>query len=219
MAVILGETEVRVLGALVEKQITTPEYYPLTINALVAACNQKTNREPVTNYDEATVSRAVESLRNKNLVYVFLGSGSRTVKYKHRLPEMYETDEPETAVLAALMLRGAQTLGEIKERAGRFYAFADLNEVNAALENLINKESPLAARLERAAGQKETRFAHLLTGELPAAATAPTEREPRPANNQIGSERIAQLEQEIETLKTRFDELQQTFEDFRKQFE
>lgn len=217
MAITLGETEVRVLGALVEKQITTPEYYPLTINALVAACNQKTMREPVTNYDEATIARAVESLRNKNLVYVFLGSGSRTVKYKHRLPEMYELDEPETAVLTALMLRGAQTLGEIRERAGRFYDFADLTEVNAALESLINKENPLAAKLERQIGQKETRFVHLLTGELPA--VIQTEREPRPANGQTGNERIAQLEQEVETLKMRFDELQQTFDDFRKQFE
>lgn len=216
MPIILNDAEVRVLGALVEKQITTPEYYPLTINALTAACNQKTNREPIVNYDEATVTRAIESLRAKNLVYVFLGSGSRTVKYKHRLPEMYELEPPETAVLAALMLRGAQTLGELRERGGRFYEFADLNEVNQSLENLINLETPLAARLERQLGQKETRFAHLLTGELPE--IIQTEREPRIAN-QAGNERIANLEQEIETLKAQYSELRQIFEDFKKQFE
>ena len=217
MPIILNDAEVRVLGALVEKQITTPEYYPLTINALTAACNQKTNREPTVNYDEPTVSRAIESLRGKNLVYVFLGSGSRTVKYKHRLPEMYDLESPETAVLTALMLRGWQTLGELRATAGRFHEFADLNEVNQALENLTNQETTLAARLERQPGQKEIRFAHLLTGELPE--ITQIEQAPRTAAANAGNERIANLEQEIETLKTQYSELRQMFQDFKKQFE
>ncbi len=216
MPIILNDEEVRVLGALVEKQITTPEYYPLTINALTAACNQKTNREPTVNYDEPTVTRAIDSLRGKNLVYVFLGSGSRTVKYKHRLPEMYDLQSAETAVLTDLMLRGWQTLGELRATAGRFHEFADLNEVNTALDNLINQEMPLAARLERQPGQKEIRFAHLLTGELPE--IIQSEQPPRAAA-QVGNERIANLEQEIELLKTQYSELRQMFEDFKKQFE
>src|SRR5215203_2670943 len=162
----LTETEVRILGSLIEKQLTTPEYYPLTLNALVAACNQKTNREPVTAYGEQTVSSTLEDLRDKNLAYVFYGSTSRVPKYKHMLPQVYELEPSETAVLCVLMLRGPQTIAEIRERTGRLYDFRDLNDVNETLEGLMKREEPLITRLERAPGQKEARYAQLLCGEV-----------------------------------------------------
>ena len=158
----LTEIEARIVGALIEKQLTTPEYYPLTLNALVAACNQKTNREPVVNYDEQSVSRSLDDLRDKNIVYVFYGSTSRVPKYKHILPDVLELEPSETAVMCVLMLRGPQTIGELRERTGRLYDFRDLNDVNETLEGLIKREEPLITRLERAPGQKEARYAHLL---------------------------------------------------------
>src|SRR3954465_15307068 len=136
MPIILNEVEVRVLGSLVEKQLTTPEYYPLTMNALTAACNQKSNRDPIVSYDESTISQALDSLREKNLVYVFYGSTSRVVKYKHMLPGVFEVEPDEVAVMAVLMLRGPQTIGELKERTGRLHEFANLLEVQETLDRL-----------------------------------------------------------------------------------
>ena len=162
----LSETEARVVGCLVEKQLTTPEYYPLTLNALVAACNQKTNREPIVNYDEQTVERALESLREKNLVYIFYGSSSRVPKYKHMLPSVYELDEREVAVVSVLMLRGAQTIGELNQRTSRLYEFSGLNEISETLDGLAKRDEPLVVRLERQIGQKEARYAHLLSGAI-----------------------------------------------------
>ena len=132
----LNETEARVVGALVEKQLTTPEYYPLTLNALVAACNQKTNREPVVNYDEQAVQQALDNLRERNLVYVFYGSTSRVPKYKHMVPEVFHLDQKQTALLCVLMLRGPQTAGELRERAGRLAEIATAGEVEEALTAL-----------------------------------------------------------------------------------
>src|SRR5687767_7941536 len=162
----LSEVEARILGSLVEKQLTTPEYYPLTLNALVAACNQKSNREPVVNYDEKTVQSALDDLREKNIVYVFYGSTSRVPKYKHIVPDVYELEPSETAVMCVLMLRGPQTIGELRERTGRLYDFRDLNDVNETLNNLMKREEPLITRLERAPGQSAERYAHLLSGEV-----------------------------------------------------
>ncbi|MBS1795752.1 MAG: YceH family protein [Acidobacteria bacterium] len=210
----LTEIEARIVGALVEKQLTTPEYYPLTLNALVAACNQKTNREPVTSYDEKTVSDALDDLRDKNIVYVFYGSTSRVPKYKHILPDVYELEPSETAVICVLMLRGPQTIGELKERTGRLYDFRDLNDVNETLEALIKREEPLITKLERAPGQKEARYAHLLCGEV--LNYTPPERASRGA---ASDERFEKLEQEIESLKTDLAAIRQEFEDFKKQFE
>jgi uncharacterized protein len=136
MQLILNETEVRVLASLVEKQLTTPEYYPMTLNALIAACNQKSNRDPVVSYDEATVSAALESLREKNLVYVFYGSNSRVVKFKHMLPNVFELDPAEVAVMDVLMLRGPQTVGEIRGRTDRLFEFTGLAEVQETLDKL-----------------------------------------------------------------------------------
>jgi uncharacterized protein YceH (UPF0502 family) len=210
----LTETEARIVGSLIEKQLTTPEYYPLTLNALVAACNQKTNREPVTNYDEQTVTGALDDLRDKNIVYVFYGSTSRVPKYKHILPDVLELEPSETAVMCVLMLRGPQTIGELRERTGRLYDFRDLNDVNETLESLIKREEPLITRLERAPGQKEARYAHLLCGEV--TSYTPPERVSRGGAN---DERIEKLEQEIESLKTELSAFRQEFEDFKKQFE
>ena len=211
----LTETEARIVGSLIEKQLTTPEYYPLTLNALVAACNQKTNREPVTNYDEKTVLSALDDLRDKNIVYVFYGSTSRVPKYKHILPDVYELEPSETAVMCVLMLRGPQTIGELRERTGRLYDFRDLNDVNETLENLLKREEPLITRLERAPGQKEARYAHLLCGEV--ISYQPPERVSR--GGAANDERIEKLEQELENLRNEMSAFKQEFEDFKKQFE
>lgn len=210
------EVETRILGALIEKQLTTPEYYPLTLNALCAACNQKTNREPVVAFTEETVTTALENLREKNIVYVFYGSTSRVAKYKHILPEVFETTEPETAILCVLMLRGAQTLGELRERTSRLYEFSGLGEVGETLDGLTRREEPLVAKLERRAGQKEIRFAHLLSGDVPAQTANVSNAQPV-SNNQ--TERIERLEREAESLREDVTALRRTFEEFRKQFE
>ena len=211
----LTEIEARVVGSLIEKQLTTPEYYPLTLNALVAACNQKTNREPVVNYDEKTVQAALDDLREKNIVYVFYGSTSRVPKYKHIVPDVYELEPSETAVMCVLMLRGPQTIGELRERTGRLYDFRDLNDVNETLDNLMKRDEPLITRLERAPGQSAERYAHLLSGEV----TVYTPPERTASRGGANDERVEKLEQEIETLKSELSAFRQEFEDFKKQFE
>jgi uncharacterized protein YceH (UPF0502 family) len=212
----LTETEARVIGALIEKQLTTPEYYPLTLNALVAACNQKTNREPVVSYSEQTVQKSLDDLREKNLAYVFYGSTSRVPKYKHILDKVYELEPPEIAVLCVLMLRGAQTLGELRERTSRLYEFSGLGEVNETLDALERREEPLVVKLERQPGQKEARFAHLLSGEV-SVATQPSD-DPF-SNKQTTDERLVKIEDEMESLRSELNLIKQTFEDFKKQFE
>lgn len=213
----LSEIEVRILGSLIEKQLTTPEYYPLTLNALVAACNQKTNREPVTSYAETEIQNTLDILREeKNLVYVFYGSTSRVPKYKHILPQTFELDEPETAVMCVLMLRGAQTIGELRERTNRLYEFSGLNEVQETLDSLMKKEEPLIVRLERQAGQKESRYAHLLSGEVSPQSFISKSVS---TNAKAENERIEKLENELENLRSEFNLFRQSFEEFKKQFE
>jgi uncharacterized protein YceH (UPF0502 family) len=146
MSTILTDIETRVLGSLIEKQVTTPEYYPLTLNALTLACNQKNNRYPVTSYTENQVSDAVERLREKNLAYVFYGSTSRVPKYKHVVPEVMHLSHPEVALMCVLMLRGAQTLGELRGNAARLHDFSGLEEVEQTLNGLISRDEPLVAR-------------------------------------------------------------------------
>ena len=211
----LTEIEARIVGALVEKQLTTPEYYPLTLNALVAACNQKTNREPVTAYAEAAVTGALENLRDRNLVYVFYGSTSRVPKYKHMMPQVYELESSETAVLCVLMLRGAQTLGELRERTGRLYDFSGIGEVNETLDNLMRRDEPLITKLPQQPGQREARFAHLLSGEV----TSYTPPERAAARGTADNERVENLERELENLRSEFNLFRQEFEEFKKQFE
>jgi uncharacterized protein YceH (UPF0502 family) len=206
---VLTEIEARVLGSLIEKQVTTPEYYPLTLNALTLACNQKNNRHPVTAYTENQVSDALESLREKNLAYVFYGSTSRVPKYKHVMPEVMHLNAAETALMCVLMLRGTQTLGELRGNASRLHEFSTLEEVEQTLNGLISREDEaLVVRLPRQPGQKEGRFAHLLSGEVdfeaPAAPSVP---------RRVG------LEQRVDTLAAEVDKLKEQFEQFKKQFE
>jgi uncharacterized protein YceH (UPF0502 family) len=210
----LTETEVRVVGCLIEKQLTTPEYYPLTLNALVAACNQKTSREPVVSFSDETVEKALDSLREKNLVYVFYGSTSRVPKYKHLVPDVFELTPSEVAVVCVLMLRGAQTLGELRERTGRLYEFLALGEVAETLDGLMKRDEPLISRLERQPGQKEIRFFHLLSGEVQTEKVSAS-----PEDDKIETDRLTKLEQEVESLRGELVALQKTFENFKQQFE
>jgi uncharacterized protein len=217
MPEILNEIEARIIGALIEKELTTPEYYPLTLNALVAACNQKTNREPVVFYDEQIVQKALDDLREKNLAYVFYGSTSRVPKYKHILDKVYELERSEISIICVLLLRGAQTLGEIRGRTDRLYDFSSLGEVQETLDNLMRREEPLIAKLERQPGQKEVRYAHLLSGEIDVATYA--KEVPGSGGRQTENERITNLETELENLRSEFNLFRQSFEEFKKQFE
>jgi uncharacterized protein YceH (UPF0502 family) len=214
----LNEVEARVLGSLVEKQLTTPEYYPMTLNALTAACNQKTSRDPVVSYDEAAVQAALDSLHDKYLVYLFHGSTARAVKYKHMLPSVYELEPSETAVICVLLLRGPQTPGEIHSRTGRLYDFKDLNDVQGSLDSLARRDEPMAVRLERQPGQKDARYAHLLSGPV-AADAAVVSHSVTSAQKDANNERIEKLEEEIGALREEVSTLKETFEEFKKQFE
>ena len=220
MEALLNEAEVRVVGSLVEKQVTTPEYYPLTLNALVNACNQISNRDPVVSFDEQTVARALESLRAKNLVYVFYGSDSRVPKYKHMMTEIFRLSPAELAAMCVLMLRGPQTVGEVRGRTGRLYSFADLAEVEATLEGLALREEPVVLKLPRQPGRKEARYAHLLAG-TPAFDESRPEPRAEPAVREVRAEneRLARLEAEVESLRAELAGLRRQFDEFRKQFE
>jgi len=217
---LLSEAEVRVLGSLVEKQVTTPDYYPLTMNALVHACNQISNRDPVVQYDEREVGEAVDSLRLKNLVYIFYGAESRVPKYKHMMREVLELSPPELAALCVLMLRGPQTVGEVRGRTGRLHAFADLREVEETLDGLAQRDEPLVTKLPRQAGRKEARYAHLLSGQ-PVVEEEAEGQPPASATRTRGgeAERVARLEAEVERLSGELSEMRKQFEEFRKQFE
>src|SRR5690349_13564797 len=220
MDALMNAIEVRVVGSLVEKQMATPEYYPLTLNALVNACNQLTGREPVVSYDERTVARALESLREKQLVWQVATAGGRVPKYEHRLSEKFKLAEQETAVLAVLMLRGPQTVGEIKGRTGRMYQFAELSEVEMTLESLMTAEPPLIVRLPRQPGTKESRFAHLLAGEVHVEEQTAAPREDAAVIEvRAENERLAHLESEVADLREQLADLQQRFLDFKRQFD
>jgi len=214
MSTILNEVEVRVLGSLVEKQVTTPEYYPLTLNALVAACNQKSNRSPVVAYDEQAVERAAEGLRAKNLVYLFYGSTSRVPKYKHMMTEVFGLSPAELAVMCVLMLRGHQTTGELRGRTDRLYDFSSLQEVEETLDALGAKEpEPLVLKLPRQPGQKEVRYAHLLSGEVSAEQfSVPEHAEAAMPPVVARSDRLAALEQEVAALRREFEEFKKQFD-------
>lgn len=212
----LTETEARVVGSLVEKQLTTPEYYPLTLNALTAACNQKSNRDPVMSLRETEIMTAIDSLRDKNLVYLYYGTGSRTVKYKHMVPSVYDLNEAGVAIVAVLLLRGPQTIGEIRERTGRLHEFGGLNEVQEVLDELTRRDEPIVIKLERQPGQKEARYAHLLSGEV---AQEKIMAAPRTTGGDGSNDRIEKLENEVESLRSELAEFRQTFDEFRKQFD
>ena len=219
----LDPTEVRVLGSLIEKQITTPDYYPLTLNALTNACNQLTNREPVVAFDEHTVVRALDGLRDKRLATLFTGAESRVAKYKHTLTDALLLTPGEVALLCVLMLRGPQTLGELRTRSERLFNFDSMPEVEETLHALAARPpQPLVTKLPRQPGTKESRYAHLLSGAAPAAVAAPDSTvHPEPATLAVRAEneRITKLEGEILELRRKLGELEQKFADFRKQFE
>ena len=210
----LNPLEVRVLGALIEKEITTPEYYPLSLNALVNACNQKSNRDPVVAWDEDDVDRALESLRARGLALRSTGAGSRVPKHAHRLTEQLNPDRREIAVLCELMLRGPQTVGELRTHTERMHRFDDTGEVEAVLQRLMEREpAALVVHLPRRAGEKEARFAHLLSGapslDGPEATDAPPAR----------TDRVGELERKVEDLQREVESLRSQFADFRRQFE
>ena len=215
---LLTDVEIRVLGSLIEKEMTTPDYYPMSLNALTNACNQSSNREPVVHYDDATVAGAIESLRKRSLVRVVQQSGSRVFKYRHLVNETLGLVSRQAAVLDVLMLRGPQTLGELKTRASRLVAFESLDDVETSLEQLIARApSPLASSLERRPGQKEVRFAHLLSG-VPTYDGVDAPESPA-ASGPRGADRIATLEATVEELRREVVDLRNQLEAFRKQFD
>lgn len=216
MDILLNDAEVRVLGSLVEKEIATPDYYPLSLNALVNACNQKSNRDPVMNLDEGTVREALDGLNRKGLAGAASGADSRVSKYEHRLPEAFNFDRREAAVICVLLLRGPQTPGELRSRTERIHRFNDLNEVQAALHRLMERQPPLVKMLSRQPGTKESRYAHLLSGDVEAWQQADAQPNITVAED---SERVARLENEVERLRAEFAELKQQLAEFRKQFE
>ena len=203
----LDAAEVRVLGALLEKEIATPDYYPLSLNALVNACNQKSNREPVVDYDEDTVEQALATLREKGLALRITGRDSRVPKHAQRFTEKFNLGRREAAVMCVLMLRGPQTVGELRGRTERLYTFDDLAAVESTLHRLAEME--FVKQLPRQAGFKEPRFAQLLAGDVE---VAMEEDAPSAAHHSADRERIAALEAEVAELK-------RAFEDFRRKFE
>jgi uncharacterized protein YceH (UPF0502 family) len=214
--IVLNPAEARVLGSLVEKDITTPDYYPLSLNALINACNQKNNREPVTNFDEETVRLALRNLSDKRLAGPAGGADGRVTKYEHRLQEVFNFTRPETAILCVLLLRGPQTPGELRGRTERMHRFEDLDEVLSGLQQLMRREPPLAKALGRRPGTKEIRYAHLLSGDVEAWEPP---AESASSSGSAGAERIIQLEEKVAALQAEVAELKQQMTDFRKQFE
>lgn len=232
----LTDAEARVLGTLIEKEITTPEYYPLSLNALMNACNQKSNRDPLMHLDEDAVRQALRGL-NDQLLARSAASDGRVAKFEHRLGEVFNFDRKETAILCELLLRGPQTPGELRSRAERMHPFEDLSEVQSTLQRLMRREPPLVKLLARQPGMKEARYAHLLSGEVPGrvsgnvSSDAPTvgvaAREAAgtgrdaagDGHGESSSERIKQLEAEVSALREEVSALKQHFAEFRKQFE
>jgi uncharacterized protein len=218
MEIKLTETEVRVLGSLIEKDITTPEYYPLSLNALVNACNQKTNRDPVMRLDEDAVRGALDGLQQQRLAGPARGADSRVTKYEQRLQEVFNFTRPEITVLCVLLLRGPQTPGELRGRTERMHRFEALDDVQSALQKLMQREPPLVKMLARQPGTKESRYAHLLAGdvvevEMSGPASAAVER------GSADAERVARLEEEVAELRRDVSGVKDQLERFRKQFE
>ncbi len=206
----MNAVEARVIGALMEKESTTPDYYPLSLNALVNACNQKSNREPVMELDENTVRDALESLREKRLAGPTSSADSRVTKYEHRIQEIFNFTRGESALICVLLLRGPQTPGELRGRTERIHRFEELSDVQSTLHRLMQRIPPLVAVLPRQPGTKEARYTHLFSGNVENAAGAlPPMHPPAPSD----------LEEEVRALRTEVDELKRQFAEFRKQFD
>lgn len=208
---VLSPAEVRVIGALIEKELTTPDYYPLTVKALTNACNQKSNRDPIVSYTEENVSEVLDGLQRKRLLGVASGAYSRVARFRHTFAEVYGLSPHERALLAELFLRGPQTPGELRARAARMADFDSLAQVEEITRALESREEPLIVQCPRRPGQKETRFAHLFAGE------------PELITDEVGAaeegDRLERLESELAALKEQVSALEQMFESFRKQFE
>jgi uncharacterized protein YceH (UPF0502 family) len=218
MEKILSRMEVRVLGCLIEKELATPEYYPLTLNALANACNQKSNRNPIMTMEEAEVSASLDSLRTRQLALVS-AEGGRVPKYRHALMERLRLDPAELALLAELLLRGPQTVGELRNRGERMHPFADLAAVEEALQELEERTPPLVAPLPRMPGHKEQRYAHLFAGEVEMAEEALEQQEHARNITLAENDRIANLEKEVSSLRSEVAELRRSVEEFKAQFE
>jgi len=214
--ILFNETEIRVLGSLVEKAITTPENYPLSLNALINACNQKSNRDPMVNYTGQEVNAALQSLRERGLIRVIMGGDSRVPKYREYFAEAFSLSAPEVAILCELMLRGAQTPGELRGRGERFGVNLSVQEVETALDTLAARTEPLVVKLPLRPGRKEARYAQLLAGQ-----PVINEEEAAPPTPSFGtaSDRLAQLEAETRDLRQELADLRQQFNDLKAQFE
>ena len=218
MELSLTETEVRVLGSLIEKDITTPEYYPLSLNALVNACNQKSNRDPVMQLTEDAVRDALGALQERRMAGPAGGADSRVTKYEHRLQEVFNFMRPEIAVLCVLLLRGPQTPGELRGRTERMHRFEALDDVESALQKLMQREPPLAKVLPRQPGTKESRYAHLLGGDV-AGTESIHQAMTATDNSSEDGLRVARLEEQVAALRRELGEIKDQLERFRKQFE
>jgi uncharacterized protein YceH (UPF0502 family) len=214
----LTEIETRVLGSLIEKDIITPDYYPLSLNALVNACNQKNNRDPVMTLDEAAVRDALATLQEKRMAGPVSGADSRVTKFEHRLQEVFNFDRREVAIVCVLLLRGPQTPGELRSRTDRMYRFEALDDIVSTLDRLAQREPPLARVLPRQPGTKESRYTHLFSGEPPEADVV---RVPSPsyAGSGVAPDRLETIEEEVARLRQDLSDVQQQLAAFRKQFE
>ncbi|MBF0329583.1 MAG: YceH family protein [Nitrospirae bacterium] len=220
MDFMLNDIEARVLGCLIEKEKTTPDYYPLTLNSLCVACNQKSNRHPVVTYEETTVVRGLDGLRDKHLAEKVHLVDSRLPKYRHLMQKKLELSEAETAILCELLLRGPQTTGELRGRADRMHSFSSIDEVETVMKGLEERDAPLIIKLPRQVGQKERRYIHLLCGEpLDSVSTAELPEEDATKKVRDEGSRISRLESEISQIRADIDQLKKTFDDWRKQFE
>ena len=214
----LNEYELRALGALVEKHIATPDYYPMTLNALVNACNQKNHRDPVVSYDETIVAKALDGLREKNLAYVFHGSEARAPKYGHLFPKAFDLSEAETLLMCVLILRGPQTSGELRSRTQHLRSFGSLAEVETLLQGLSLRDMPLVVKLPRQPGSRESRFAHLLGGPVEMEQIeAPPHLAPSVLQRHSENDKIAKLEEEIASLRMELSDLKQQFAEFKRE--
>ena len=216
MDIALNDVEVRVLGSLIEKGISTPDYYPLSLNALVNACNQKNNRDPVMSLDEDGVRQALYSLQEKRLAGPAGGADSRVTKYEHRLQEVFNFDRREIALICVLLLRGPQTPGELRSRAERMHKFDDLDAVQGTLQQLAQREPPLVKNLPRQPGTKEVRYTQLFSADLPAWEAAPAPTKPVSAAKE---ERLDRLEQQMSELRAEIAGIKEELREFRKQFD
>jgi uncharacterized protein YceH (UPF0502 family) len=209
MTSLLTEAQARVLGSLIEKEITTPDYYPLSMNALLNACNQKSNREPVTELDEDTVRQALHGLDDKNLAGAVRGSDSRVTKYEHRFSEAYNFGRREVAVLCVLLLRGPQTPGELRGRTERLYSFDELSDVQSTLQKLIERDPPLVKVLPRQPGTKEPRYMHLFCGDSFVPETNPDSGSSAVVSRAENDTKLALLEEQVAALKREVSELRE----------